>query len=300
VSTPPAFDFSVIVSTYNRPVPLSRCIESLYRLDYPKNRFEVIVIDDGGDVALDEVVDRYRDRLEIAMLHQRNAGPGKARNAGARAASGRYLVFTDDDCAPREDWLTVLASRLEDAPDAAVGGLTRNGLKENPYAGASQMLIDYLCDYFNSPRRGGAFATTSNLALPREAFLAMSGFDTRFRRAAGEDRDFIDRWHMTKKPFVYAPEVVVWHYHDLRFASFLRQHANYGRAALHFHHMRAARTDEAVRVEPPSFYLGLAAYPFAAESFAKAIALSALMTLTQVAHAFGFFREKLTDSIARK
>ena len=168
----------------------------------------------------------------------------------------------------------------------------------NLYSAASQLLIEFLCDYYNTPLRGGAFGTTSNLALPRRAFLAMSGFDTRFPQAAGEDRELIDRWCAAKNPFVYAPKVVVWHYHDLRFGSFLRQHRNYGGAAFHFHKIHSARANEAIRVEPLSFYLGLAAYPFASETLAKAITLSALMTLTQAANAFGFFCEKLSAMVS--
>ena len=42
--------FSVIVPTFNRPDPLQRCLAALDRLAYPKNEYEVIVVDDGGSI----------------------------------------------------------------------------------------------------------------------------------------------------------------------------------------------------------------------------------------------------------
>src|SRR5690242_16282570 len=96
--------FSVVVPTYNRPQPLSRCLDALARLYYPREQFEVIVVDDGSTESLAALVKNFQERLDIRYLREEHAGPGMARNVGAAHARGEYLAFTDDDCAPCPDW----------------------------------------------------------------------------------------------------------------------------------------------------------------------------------------------------
>ena len=74
--------FSVIIPTYARPGLLAGCLESLTRMDYPRSRFEVLVVDDGGDVSLEQVIDRVRNQLEVKLLRQDHLGPAAARNRG--------------------------------------------------------------------------------------------------------------------------------------------------------------------------------------------------------------------------
>ena len=91
---------SVIVPTRDRPDSLAECVAALSRLDYPSDRFEVIVVDDGSAAPLSGLVDEARGKVSITLVRQESAGPGVARNTGARTARGELLVFTDDDCRP--------------------------------------------------------------------------------------------------------------------------------------------------------------------------------------------------------
>src|SRR5436190_21831253 len=92
---------SVVVPTHERGPALRACLESLAALDYPPERYEVIVVDDGGSAPLDELLDPLHGRLRVELLAQRRAGPAGARNAGVMRAGGEVLAFTDDDCRPR-------------------------------------------------------------------------------------------------------------------------------------------------------------------------------------------------------
>ena len=85
--------FSIVIPTYNRPDRLETCLESLFQLEYPFNRFEVIVVDNGSPVALKPVVEPFRGPLDLRFHRQENAGPAAARNARARQAQGTFLVF---------------------------------------------------------------------------------------------------------------------------------------------------------------------------------------------------------------
>lgn len=284
--------FSVVVPTYARPGPLAACLQSLARLDYPRHRFEVIVVDDGSPNPPEDLVDPFRGRLEVALLRQPHAGPAAARNAGAAQAGGNFLAFTDDDCTPTAGWLKALAARFVHTPGHGVGGRTINSLPENLFSTASQQLIGYLYDYYNAEPAEARFFASNNLALPIEGFRAIGGFDTSFPRAAGEDREFCHRWRHYGYQLTYAPEAVVCHAHVLSLPRFWRQHYGYGSGAYHYRQLRAARGQERIKIEPMAFYLSLLRYPFSHERGWKALALAGLLAVSQVANAAGFFFER--------
>ncbi len=84
--------FSVIVPTYSRPRSLARCLEALAAQDFPMDRFEVIVVDDGSAKPRHGVVAALKDRLTLTLRQQEHAGPGTARNTGAQHARNRVSM----------------------------------------------------------------------------------------------------------------------------------------------------------------------------------------------------------------
>lgn len=279
---------SVIVPTYERPERLARCLTALADLDYPRDRFEVLVVDDGGQRPIERDV---VPATSIRFLRQDHAGPAAARNHGANEARHSLLAFIDDDCLPRRDWLRAIGRRHGRAPESAIGGRTINAVDGNRYSIASQALIDYLQDYYQHPQTGARFATSSNLAFPADAFRGMGGFDTSFPRAGGEDRELCDRWIADGRDIQYAEDAIVDHHHAMSLASFWRQHVNYGRGAYEFRRARRRRLAAPVPVEPLSFYLGLLRRP--AHECPGRPSLTLLALLSQVANAAGFVVEAL-------
>lgn len=278
--------FSIVIPTYRRPERLADCLQSLAALDYPRDRFEVIVVDDGSGTPL---VPRSAP-LELTVMAQPHAGPATARNSGAARARGNYLAFTDDDCMAEAGWLRGLAAHLAEAPDHAIGGRTVNALPENPYSSATQLLLDFLYEW--SVRSGsGAFFASNNLAVPTGLFRARGGFDTGFPLAAGEDREFCDRWARLGGRLTYAPDAVIRHGHPLTLRGYWRQHVNYGRGALRFHRLRTRAAAGRRTGTPLSFYLRLVTYPLTRAAGARRLSLTALLALAQIATATGYWRE---------
>lgn len=283
--------FSIIIPTHNRAMQLADCLGALACLDYPRDRFEVIVVDDASEMPLDDAFARVPRDLEVTLLRQSQAGPAAARNLGAMRARGTFFAFTDDDCVPTPGWLSALEARLCASPETAFGGQTVNALTANPYSIASQMLLSYLYAYYNPDPDRARFFTSNNIAVSREPFLALGGFDASFPRTA-EDRDFCDRWVCQGRALIYEPAALVYHAHPLTFFTFLRQHGYYGRGAFHFHELRARRSHTRLRLEPPSFYFNLIRYPFREFSPQRAAKFAGLMALTQIANAAGFAYER--------
>jgi GT2 family glycosyltransferase len=285
--------FSIVIPTYNRPDRLAHCLESLTHLTTPRDNFEVIVVDDGSSPPIAPTIDRFHSALNLTILCQTNQGPAQARNAGAAQAQGQYLAFTDDDCQPHPNWLNALAPPLRQQPRALVGGRTLNALGHNRFSTASQLLIDYLYDYYNRRQRPSFFAS-NNFAMATEWFHQVGGFDTAFPLAAGEDREFCDRWLQQGWPLVYAPDAQIDHSHDLSLRRFWRQHFNYGRGAYCFHQARAHRAAGPLKVEPLTFYVQLLTYPLTGspQGLLQGMPLAGLMLLSQVANVAGFFWER--------
>lgn len=284
--------FSVIIPTYNRPERLATCLNSLVRLKYPRDRFEVIVVDDGSPTSPAAIVAAYEKQIDIRLITQINAGPATARNTGTEQAKGEFLAFTDDDCAPDANWLSALAHQFANAPDAAIGGHTLNALSDNSYSTASQLLIDYLYSYYNAEPSGARFFTSNNLAVPAVRLSQIGGFDTTFPMAAAEDRELCDRWLHCGYQLVFAPKAIVCHAHPLTFSSFFRQHLSYGRGAYCYHQVRAKRNQAPIEIEGRRFYLNLLCYPFAQAHKQHAFRLAALLFVSQIANAMGFYRAK--------
>lgn len=87
---------SVIVTAYNIEKYLPECLDSLLAQTY--RPMEIILVEDGSTDGTAQICDRYRrDHEEITVLHQKNAGPSAARNAGIAAAKGSYIGFVDGD-----------------------------------------------------------------------------------------------------------------------------------------------------------------------------------------------------------
>lgn len=291
---------SIVIPTYNRPQRLAKCLAAISRSDYPSDLFEVIVVDDGSATSLESIVAPFRKRLNLALVTQTNAGPAKARNRGVTLAQGEYIVFTDDDCEPDVKWLQAFADRLStNGSNYMLGGCTVNRLTDNIFSEASQLLIDYLYLYYNHRSKAVSFFASNNIAVPKKQFLEVGSFDTTFPLAAGEDRELCDRWLNHGYPMQYVPQAIVYHSHYLNLAGFWRQHSNYGRGAFHFHNLRLSRQPDSIptqkmTIEPFSFYWRLLIFPFKKTTFAKAILLSSMLSISQVANFIGFVLEKFS------
>lgn len=279
--------FSVVIPTYERPRQLAACLEAVARQDYAPDRFEIIVVNDGGHRSVEDAIDQAGDGPRIRLVHQDNAGPAAARNHGARIASGEYIAFTDDDCAPAAGWLKSFSKEFQAHPECMVGGSTVNSLDSNAYSRVSQDLVSFLYFYYGQQPGEGRFFASNNMSVPSRLFHELGGFDESFPLAAGEDREFCHRWLDSGGAMVFAPDAIVAHRHSLTLSRFLRQHYNYGRGAARLRRVRKRRGQSRLRVEPLSFYSTLVLYPVGQRG-ARALPDAALMLLTQVANAVGY------------
>ena len=115
---------SVIIPTYNRKDSLLRTLDSLDKQTYPTNRFEVIVVDDGGSDGT-EAVTRQAFSFPLRYHHQSNQGDAIARNAGAQQSTAGILIFIDDDIITEPDCIAGFVDDLGNGGKRIVIGLLR-------------------------------------------------------------------------------------------------------------------------------------------------------------------------------
>ncbi|MFN0088094.1 MAG: glycosyltransferase [Blastocatellia bacterium] len=171
---------SVIIPTRNRSADLRRCLEALAAQDFPRERFEVIVCDDGSDEDIQAVAHAMAGAgLPVRWERQAPLGPAAARNLGIQHAAGEIVAMTDSDTLPDPRWLTKLCEALDADPDAV-------GVEGLVYA-ENEGEFDPLGEG-PSNKAGGVFLTC-NCAYRRRALMRVGGFDEGFPYPAYEDTD---------------------------------------------------------------------------------------------------------------
>jgi GT2 family glycosyltransferase len=279
---------SVIVPTFNRPQQLRACLAALAALDYPRDRFEVIVVNDGGEPPSDLAAEGQRN-FSVRFLSQARRGPAAARNLGASCATGTLLAFTDDDCRPSAAWLRFL-TEARAAGGGLVGGHTHVSEPDNVFALTSQLIVDVVYRYYNAVPGEARLLTTNNMLVGSAEFAQLGGFDVTM--STSEDREFCDRWRWHGGRIRYVPEAVVYHSNRQTLGAFWRQHVGYGRGAYLVQKARRQRGDRPYR--DAGFHLAAAnwlGYPIAQTRGLIRAKVVCLLAVWQVANAAGFLSE---------
>lgn len=209
--------FSIVVPVYNRPEEIRELLESLRKQDFQKD-FEVVIVEDGSSQSSEEVVNKFRDGLNISYYFKENSGPGDSRNFGMQKAKGNYFIILDSDCILPNQYLSEVDKELAQefvhcfgGPDAADDSFT-----------TIQKAINYVMTSFLTTGgiRGGKKAVgkfqprSFNMGISKDAFEKAGGFG---RIHPGEDPDLTFRiWkagfetRLFPKAFVYHKRRIDW------------------------------------------------------------------------------------------
>lgn len=216
--------YSVIVCTRNGAERIGDCLRAIRRMT--DRHFETIVVDDGSVDATAEIV--AREFPWVRLLRLPPCGLSAARNAGAAAAGGEVLAFTDDDCEPDREWISRLRPVFADGRFSSVGGPNlpppASSMAEAVVASAPGAPSHVMLDDEEAEHLPGC-----NLAVTAKAFRSIGGFDEAFR-TAGDDVDFCWRLRTAGHRLGFAPGAFVWHRRRHSIRTFLRQQLGYGHA----------------------------------------------------------------------
>jgi len=214
---------SVVVPMYNSQDTIESCLDSLVNLDYPKNIYEIIIVDDNStDKSVDIVRSFVYANENIKLLRQSKSkkGPAAARNLGIRRAKGEILAFTDSDCIVPRGWLKRISNYFEKNSEvSAIGGSLIARSSNRFITNCEGMISDCI-------------GHKAKIATPNAAFrkncIGKAGLFNE-SMVSGEDPDLV--WNIEKAGFkvVFLKGLpVVHHYYRSTFSNFVKHHIWYG------------------------------------------------------------------------
>lgn len=221
---------TVVIPVKNAAETIGEQLEALARQDF-EGSWEVIVSDNGSTDQLAGEIAVWAERVPRLSLIDSSGTPGAgaARNAGAKVASGRYLVFCDADDHVADDWVTNMHRALSKHPFVS-GAIDHDTLNPGHTSGW------HFRSHVDSAPLGSRFlpyALTSNMGVWRSAFDEVGGFPDNVAMegsAAGEDMAVSWKLQLAGYPLHFEPAAVVAYRHRHDLGSLWRQHVAYGYA----------------------------------------------------------------------
>ena len=198
---------SIIIPVYNDLDRLTLCLAALEHQTYPKDQYEVIVIDNGSDHPLDDLANQYP---QVRLISEGKPGSYAARNRGLQIARGQLLGFTDSDCIPAPEWIAngiarflatencgLVAGKIQlffqqqDRPTVVELFDSRNFLQQHRYIAEDH------------------YGATANLFTSRAIFAAVGPFNAQLK--SGGDREWGKRVYAAGYQQAYADDVSIAH-----------------------------------------------------------------------------------------
>ena len=207
----PELPISVVVPYYEAPEALRLTLAAMEIQSYPRELYEVVVVDDGSRTPLEVPADCPLD-VRVVYQEDRGFGLARARNNGVHAASHDVIVFLDCDMMPESDWLVAHARWHHAVSDALTIGFRRHVSVEGIDADAVRTRPASLAEFFSDrPSQRPEWieshmvrtanltseaddlfrvVTGGNLGVSRGFFETLGGYDETFTQWGAEDIEF--------------------------------------------------------------------------------------------------------------
>lgn len=197
---------SVIIPVKDGGELLQTCVQALLDQDYPRDRYEVLVVDNGSAVSPKATLPTDR---RVTVLADPVPGSYHARNTALAVAKGDILAFTDGDCLPAPDWISAVARHLVEHPELAMIG----GRVELRYAAGEPVTGPEWCEFLEGfPQERylqSGFAVTANMATRRSVMDQVGRFDADLK--SGGDAEWGRRVRAAGGAQAYLATAVVQH-----------------------------------------------------------------------------------------
>jgi glycosyltransferase involved in cell wall biosynthesis len=242
---------SVVLACRNAEAYVATQLDALSRQQCA-DPWELVVSDNGSTDRTLAIVESFRERFPRLVVVDSSAtpGPGAARNAGVRAASGDRILFCDADDEVGDGWLSAMAEGLREHPFVAAR-LEHSRL--NTWSGLRQQAAQPGL-LQSSPPFVVPYMMTCALGVRRSVHESVDGFDEAYRDS-GEDRDYCYRIQLGGHPLTLVPGAVVHYRHRETVRATYRQARGYGRG-----HVQMYRAYRHLGMQRPSVLHGLLAW----------------------------------------
>jgi GT2 family glycosyltransferase len=197
----------VIICTHNRANQLMQALHALAVQTMPQERFGIFVVDDASTdntLAVCQKMEYILPNLRYVGA-PRHIGLSSARKLGIEATSAPFLLFTDDDCIPRPDWVEQMVAALHREPIVS-------GAIVSPHHNFWQLchnIAQFHPFLISRPSRYTTFIAGANMGFTRQVLKFLQGFET--GRIVAEDMELMLRAASSGMKAYFTPRAVVQH-----------------------------------------------------------------------------------------
>lgn len=219
---------SVVVPVLNGAGVVGECVRSLLAVSYPRERFEIVMVDNGSVDETRSILATFGDAVRVIPESRR--GAAAARNRGIRESRGKIVAFIDADCVVHRDWLAEVVKPLDDPAVGVVGGPVLSRRPANRVELFGEHIHDQRAaiESFDQP-----YVITGNWASRRDVLMGAGLFDESLLR--GQDADLAWRLHRAGYRFTFAPDAVVYHRNERTLRGLVREGFQHGAASVVVH-----------------------------------------------------------------
>ncbi len=193
---------SIIIPAFNSELTIKRCISSIRSQKYPKENYEIIVVD---DESIDKTIELAKKAGVDQVISSEHTGSAGSLNLGVKNARGTLYAFIDSDCEAKERWLMTISKELEKLD--AITGHIENGNTHSPVSWA-EYLLNFIERNEFVPRTKTSFLTGCNQACTKEAYEKAGGFKL---VKSGDDVYFGDSLRNAGYDCYFIPEMKILH-----------------------------------------------------------------------------------------
>jgi glycosyltransferase involved in cell wall biosynthesis len=199
-----SLDVSVSICTYNRKESLIKCLESIFEQDYPKNRYEIVLVDDGSTDGTREAVESLKAPCHLKYVYKENEGIPPARNLGVLNSRGKYVLFVDSDIIACKELISSHMEIHEKYPESiAKGPIIHVDSFDNLDSKKNEIKLQDVCL---------AFFCTSNVSVEKRFIEEAGMFDETFREYGWEDLELGARFKKMKLKSRLTKKAIAFHY----------------------------------------------------------------------------------------
>ncbi len=228
--------FSIIIPTYNRADELLELFATFETLNFPTERFEVVVADDGSTDSTPQLIaeTQQKNKFTLRYFTQQKKGPGAARNLGMEKADGDFFIFIDSDVLLPTDWLRHIAQDLEREQADSFGG-PDTFLKSFPplLKAINYSMTSFITTGGLRGKKGKKLAKyyprSFNMGLSRALWEKIGGFHPRFY---GEDIEFSHRIINSGAKVIFIEQAFLYHKRRTNLKKFYSQVYKMGSARI--------------------------------------------------------------------
>lgn len=214
---------SIIIPTYNRSDMICKTLESLIQQNFPKEEYEIIVIDnnskDDTPRVVREFIQKHDGLVNISYAKELRQGDGWARNSGAAIASGEYLFFSDDDALLDSNWISCMSAILDMYPQVAMVG-SRIVIKWDQEPEKWVRSYEYLLGATSWNTKGyiiksdGLFIPNGSLAIRKSVFYQVGGNNpgqVGDNLVGNAEVGLFNKVHQLGYPTAFTDDTTMWH-----------------------------------------------------------------------------------------